>query len=70
MFAEKTLSVSKNFGLSTQEINVVELICKGYANQRIADDLYISLSTVKNHIQNINKKLGTRDRKSLISKFV
>ncbi|WP_366920774.1 response regulator transcription factor, partial [Streptococcus pneumoniae] len=39
-----------------------QLIAKGYENQRIADDLFISLKTVKTHVSNILAKLEVSDR--------
>ena len=38
------------------------LLAKGYENQRIADELFISLKTVKTHVSNILSKLEVSDR--------
>ncbi|MFS9370120.1 LuxR C-terminal-related transcriptional regulator, partial [Streptococcus parasanguinis] len=37
-------------------------LTKGYENQRIADELFISLKTVKTHVSNILSKLEVSDR--------
>ncbi|WP_042760669.1 helix-turn-helix domain-containing protein, partial [Streptococcus sobrinus] len=38
------------------------LLAKGYDNQTIADELFISLKTVKTHVSNILAKLNVEDR--------
>ena len=48
--------------LTARERDVLQLIAKGYENQRIADELFISLKTVKTHVSNILAKLEVNDR--------
>ena len=48
--------------LSRREVEVLELLVRGYSNQQIAGDLSISMSTVKNHVHHIITKLGVSDR--------
>lgn len=48
--------------LSTRELEVLRLIGAGRSNPEIADELVISLATVKSHVRNILAKLGLRDR--------
>lgn len=48
--------------LTNRENEVVQLISKGYTNQEIADELYITLKTVKTHVSNILSKLDVEDR--------
>lgn len=55
--------------LSKQETTVKNLILKGKSNKEIAEELFISLSTVKTHITNIYHKLNISNRNDLISKF-
>lgn len=58
-------SVRKRFGqkdLTPREIEVLLLIADGMNNKEIADKLYISEKTVKNHVSNIFKKLDVADR--------
>ena len=47
--------------LTARERDVLQLIAKGYENQRIADELFISLKTVKTHVSNILAKLQVSD---------
>ncbi|GAA4228918.1 DNA-binding NarL/FixJ family response regulator [Streptosporangium album] len=43
-------------------VEAVRAIARGRTNQEIADELFISLSTVKGHIPGIQAKLGVRNR--------
>lgn len=49
-------------GLTPRELQVLRLMAYGEDNQKIADALYISMKTVKNHITNILRKLEVKDR--------
>jgi DNA-binding NarL/FixJ family response regulator len=54
---------SARFGkLTPREREVLQLIAKGLANEEIAKTLFISKHTVKNHITNIYRKMGSRNR--------
>ncbi len=55
--------------LSKQEKNIKELILEGKSNKEIANELFISLSTVKSHITNIYNKLNVSNRKELFQKI-
>ncbi|HFI0594829.1 TPA: response regulator [Streptococcus suis] len=48
--------------LTTREREILALLAKGYDNQRIADESFISLKTVKTHVSNILSKLAVSDR--------
>ena len=48
--------------LSGREHEVVRVIAQGRTNREIAAELFISLSTVKTHVANIQDKLGVRNR--------
>ncbi|MDZ5783475.1 helix-turn-helix transcriptional regulator [Marinococcus luteus] len=54
--------------LSSREQEVLELIIKGDNNREIAEKLFISDHTVKNHVTKIFKKLDVPDRARAISK--
>ncbi|KXX67921.1 helix-turn-helix transcriptional regulator [Flammeovirga sp. SJP92] len=51
--------------LSERELLVAQLIQSGKMNKEIADELNISISTVKTHINNLYKKLELTDRTQL-----
>jgi DNA-binding CsgD family transcriptional regulator len=59
----------EKYNMSMQEIEVAFLILQGLDNKKIADSLFISVSTVKFHIRNILRKLSVSNRSALISKF-
>lgn len=48
--------------LTAREKDILNLLTKGYDNQTIADELFISLKTVKTHVSNILAKLQVDDR--------
>jgi DNA-binding NarL/FixJ family response regulator len=51
--------------LSSRERQVVELVAQGFKNREIAQRMFISEQTVKNHLHNIFDKLGVSDRLEL-----
>ncbi len=53
--------------LSEREIEVLELIAEGLTNQEIADQLYLSLHTVKVHARNIYSKLAVKNRTQAVA---
>lgn len=48
--------------LTPRELEVLQLIAAGASNKEIAQKLYISEGTVKNHVTNILNRLNLRDR--------
>ncbi|GIG02904.1 helix-turn-helix transcriptional regulator [Catellatospora citrea] len=53
---------SVSSGLTPRELEVLALIARGYRNQRIAEELYISQKTASAHVSNILAKLGAASR--------
>ena len=51
--------------LSNRERETVTLVAQGFKNKEIAERLFISEQTVKNHLHNIFDKLGVSDRLEL-----
>ena len=43
------------------------LLCRGRSRPYIAETLYLSENTVRNHVKHIYAKLGIHDRQSLLS---
>ena len=62
----KDKSVNKDLlkikSLSKREYEVLTLVAEGLNNKEIADRLFISEKTVKNHVSNIFKKIDVNDR--------
>lgn len=48
--------------ISTREEEVLQLVADGLGTNEIADSLFISQKTVKNHLASIYEKLNARDR--------
>jgi DNA-binding CsgD family transcriptional regulator len=53
------------YGITPREREIIDHICAGRTNQEIADLLFISLATVKDHNSNIFRKTGVRNRVEL-----
>ncbi|HVZ38395.1 MAG TPA: LuxR C-terminal-related transcriptional regulator [Candidatus Kapabacteria bacterium] len=54
--------------ISDREIEVLRLIAEGKSNASIASALYISVSTVKTHINNLYSKLGVESRTQALAR--
>ena len=55
--------------LTEQEQKVVQEILKNKTNKEIASDMFISVSTVKTHINNLYKKLNVNSREEIKQRF-
>jgi len=62
LFSDIETSVMSSAGLTPRELDVLELIGKDMTNQQIADQLFIEVGTVKNHVHNILDKLDVSSR--------
>jgi len=51
--------------LSHREREIVALVAQGYKNKEMAEKMFISEQTIKNHLHNIFDKLGVSDRLEL-----
>jgi two-component system nitrate/nitrite response regulator NarL len=51
--------------LSQRELEIVVLVARGFKNKEMAERMFISEQTVKNHLHNIFDKLGVSDRLEL-----
>lgn len=58
-----------NLGISPREQEVMALLITGKSYQQIADELFISLPTVKTHVSNIYRKTGVRNKIELINQL-
>jgi DNA-binding CsgD family transcriptional regulator len=66
-FELKEIIDKKTALLSIRERKVCQLLLKGQTNSEIADNLFITVGTVKAHLNNIYKKLGTNNRVEAIN---
>jgi DNA-binding CsgD family transcriptional regulator len=62
-FTRPLAKVADNLaGLTPREREVLRLVAEGHSNQRIADILFISVPTVKSHLNSVLGKLGVPSR--------
>ena len=54
--------IKDKFNISEHEIEIIKLISEGLSNIEIAEKLFISKNTVRNHISSIMEKLSIKDR--------
>ncbi|MGE5607580.1 MAG: helix-turn-helix domain-containing protein [Bacteroidota bacterium] len=57
------------YQLTNREKEIIALLIQGIQNREIGQQLFITESTVKTHIQNIYKKLGVQNRVQLVNFF-
>ena len=58
-YIDPTASIEQ---LTEREREILTLVARGASNRQIAESLYLTEGTVKNHMSNILGKLGVRDR--------
>lgn len=72
-YFKKTKNLQQNGNLqdslSNQEQKVLDLILEDKSNKEIASELFLSVSTVKTHINNLYKKLNVSGREEVIRQF-
>jgi DNA-binding CsgD family transcriptional regulator len=56
----------ERYGVTKRERQIVQKICLGKTNQQIANELFISLQTVKDHTHRIYSKIGINSRMQLV----
>jgi len=61
-------SLVSQLELSKRELEILGLLAQGHSNQEIAAKLFVSLSTVKTHIQNLFEKLDVKRRIQAVEK--
>lgn len=61
-------SLISQLELSKRELEILNLLAQGHSNQEIAAKLFVSLSTVKTHIQNLFEKLDVKRRTQAVEK--
>ena len=54
--------------LTRRELEVLRLVAEGKGNQQIADTMYISINTVRNHLVNISQRLEVSSRSAAVAR--
>ena len=65
-FTKKYISNKPDADISKRELEVLQLIAKGFTNQEISDKLFISLRTVEGHKTNLIQKTGSKNIVNLL----
>ena len=63
------INARKEYEFTNREQEIVKLLCSGYSNSEICEQLMISVSTVKKHVYNIYEKTHVNSRAQLINKI-
>lgn len=59
----------ERYGITKREQEIIRLVCEGKSNREIADELFISIATVKDHIYRIFQKTSVKSRIQLANLF-
>ena len=59
-----------DFSLTPRELEILNLLVEGQSNLEIANDLFISKQTVRNHIRHIYKKLQVHSKSQAVVKAI
>ncbi|WP_264070907.1 LuxR C-terminal-related transcriptional regulator [Mycolicibacterium komossense] len=60
---------AQSLALTDREIQILQMLEMGLSNREIADQLYIAIHTVKNHVHSVLAKLGVSNRAEAASRF-
>jgi len=61
-------TVLENLNISKRELEVLDLMSKGMSNQEIADELFVSVPTIKTHSSKLFEKLEVSRRTQAVEK--
>ncbi len=61
-------NIADRYALTNAEQDIANMILKGYSNEQIAEEKYITISTVKKHVSRILEKSDTKSRIEFICK--
>ena len=53
--------------LTARELDILKLLASGSTNREIGEALFVSIDTVKTHLEHIFQKLGTSDRTAAVA---
>jgi len=65
---ELNTRAAADLGLSKRELEVLALMAAGMSNQQIAEQLFVSLNTIKTHLSNVFLKLDVQRRTQAVEK--
>jgi ATP/maltotriose-dependent transcriptional regulator MalT len=62
--------IKRRYKISMRELEISMLVCRGYSNKEIANDLQIVLGTVKSHIRNVYRKVRVKSKIAMLLRFM
>ena len=70
LFRSHVPNKTEDFSLTKRELEVLDSIVNGANNKEIADNLFISIETVRNHIRHIYEKLQVHSKSEAVIKAI
>jgi len=70
LFKKYIPAKQNNFALTPRELEILNLLVEGMSNASIAEKLFISIQTVRNHIRHIYKKLQVHSKSQVVVKAI
>lgn len=64
------MAEAQKYKLTDRETDVLLYLSKGLNNQQIADQLFVSINTIKYHIRNIYEKMDVKKRSEITSRLL
>lgn len=65
--ADRRRQLGRDVGLSQRELDVLGLIVRGRSNDEVAEELYLSINTVKSLIRSTYRKIGVSSRTQAVA---
>lgn len=66
---EQPLTSKNQHRLTSKDLDILELVAKGYKNREIADKLFLSETTVKTYLYKIYQNLNVKNRTGAVQKY-
>ncbi len=70
LFKKHIPAKNDDFRLSKREVEILNLLVNGWENKAIAEKLFISVQTVRNHIRHIYEKLQVHSKSQAVVKAI
>lgn len=67
---QKKTDLKKDYGITKREEEILGLLAKGLIYKEVADQLFISVKTMKKHIYNIYEKLHVHSKVEAVNKYL
>lgn len=67
---QRKTDVKKEFGITPREEDILRLLAKGFIYKEVADQLSISVKTMKKHIYNIYEKMHVHSKVEAVNKYL